>query len=55
MPKLIWRQTEGRFKETVAMIEAAEQAGVRGWIELHERLKDSLPPDSSAAPPDELL
>lgn len=45
MPKLIWQQTQGRFDETVELIEKAEEVGVRGWIELHAKHKDSLSTD----------
>lgn len=55
MPRLIWQQTQGKFKETVALIEAAEEVGVRGWFELHDKHKNSLPPESDSAPLDELL
>ncbi len=35
IPTLIWRQTQGRFQETVALVEQAEQTG---WFELYDRL-----------------
>ena len=50
MPILIWRKTQGRFNETVDLIEEAENVGVRGWLELYDKLKDILPPDSSEPP-----
>ncbi len=55
MPKLIWQLTLGRFDETVELIEKAEEVGVRGWIELHAKHKDSLPPDSPTPVPDDDL
>lgn len=53
MPKLIWQKTQGQFNETVDLIEEAENAGVRGWLELYKALKDSLQSGSSAAPSNE--
>ncbi len=37
---LIWQKTQGRFDETVKLIEEAENVGIRGWLELCEHLKD---------------
>ena len=39
MSKLIWQETKGQFNKTVDLIEEAENVGVRGWLELYERLK----------------
>jgi len=39
MSKLICQKTQGRFDETVKLIEEAENVGVRGWLELYEQLR----------------
>ncbi len=55
MPHLIRQQTGGRFAATVELIEDTERIGPCGWLELYEKHKDSLPPERSTTPDDELL